>query len=99
MTDKITDSHVDTLITCDWIIPVTAGDPVLEGHAIAVHHGKIIDILPAEDARQNYTAKHFHDLPHHIVTPGFINAHTHTAMTLFRGMSDDLALMEWLSLM
>ncbi len=101
MTDKITntisDNHIDTLIACDWIIPVTAGDPVLEGHAIAVHHGKIVDILPAADARQSYTAKQTHDLPHHVLIPGFINAHTHTAMNLFRGMSDDLALMEWLN--
>ena len=101
MTDKITatisDNHIDTLITCDWIIPVTAGDPVLEGHAIAIHHGKIIDILPAADAMQTYTATHLHDLPHHALIPGFINAHTHSAMTLFRGMSDDLALMEWLN--
>ncbi len=97
ITDEITDNHIDTLIACDWIIPVTAGDPVLEGHAIAIHQGKIVDILPAADARQTYTAKHLHDLPHHAVTPGFINAHTHTPMNLFRGMSDDLALMEWLN--
>ncbi|MBG7602022.1 MAG: TRZ/ATZ family hydrolase [Gammaproteobacteria bacterium] len=101
MTDKITDiisdNHIDTLITCDWIIPVTAGDPVLEDHAIAIHHGKIVDILPAADAKHIFTAKHLHDLRHHVVTPGFINAHTHSAMTLFRGMSDDLALMEWLN--
>ena len=97
ITDKISDNHIDTLIACDWIIPVTAGDPVLEGHAIAVHQGKIVDILPAADARQAYTARDVHDLPHHVLTPGFINAHTHSAMNLFRGMSDDLALMEWLN--
>jgi len=97
ITDIISDNHIDTLIACDWIIPVTDGDPVLEGHAIAIHHGKIVDILPAADARQSYTAKQAHDLQHHVLIPGFINAHTHTAMNLFRGMSDDLALMEWLN--
>ena len=97
MTEKITHKNIDTLIACDWIIPVSAGDPVLEGHAIAIHQGKIIDILPSADARQSYTARHVHDLQHHVLIPGFINAHTHTAMNLFRGMSDDLALMEWLN--
>jgi 5-methylthioadenosine/S-adenosylhomocysteine deaminase len=96
-TDAIPDNHVDTLVACGWIIPVTADDPVLEGHAIAIHQGKIIDILPTVEARQTYTAKHVHDLPHHVLIPGFINAHTHSAMNLFRGMSDDLALMEWLN--
>ncbi|MEA3304111.1 MAG: TRZ/ATZ family hydrolase [Pseudomonadota bacterium] len=97
MTEIISQQPIDTLITCDWIIPVTAGDPVLEGHAIAVHQGKIVDLLPAADALQIYSAKHLHELPRHALIPGFINTHTHSAMNLFRGMSDDLALMEWLN--
>lgn len=93
----MTEKNIDTLIVCDWVIPVSPGDPVLEDHAVAVHQGRILDILPAAQARQRYAALQIHDLPQHVLMPGFVNAHTHAAMNLFRGMSDDLALMEWLN--
>ena len=93
----MTEKTIDTLIVCDWIVPVSPGDPVLEEHAVAVHQGRILDILPAAQARQRYAALQTHELSQHVLTPGFVNAHTHAAMNLFRGMSDDLALMEWLN--
>jgi len=88
--------NVDTLIFADWIVTVDDSNSVLLHHAIAVNDGQILDILPASDARQTYHSDNTHDLKGHALIPGLINAHTHAAMTLFRGLADDLHLMEWL---
>jgi 5-methylthioadenosine/S-adenosylhomocysteine deaminase len=85
-----------TLISARWVIPVLPRDAVLEHHAVAVTGGAIVDILPASTAAQRYPGAHIIDLPDHAVVPGLINLHTHAAMTLMRGLADDLPLMTWL---
>ena len=87
---------VDTLIHARWIIPVEPADLVLEHHAIVIDDGRIIDILPSDIARETYQAATIKQLDSHALIPGLVNAHTHTAMNLMRGMADDLPLMEWL---
>jgi 5-methylthioadenosine/S-adenosylhomocysteine deaminase len=87
---------IDTLIHARWIIPVEPDGELLEHHSIAVHNGTIEALLPQELAVQNYSASNEVALNDHVLIPGFVNAHTHAAMSLFRGMADDLALMEWL---
>ena len=87
---------IDTLIKARWIIPVEPPRAVLEHHALAIKDGDILAILPAEKASA-YSAQTVVDLPAHAVIPGLINAHTHAAMSLFRGFADDLPLMEWLN--
>ena len=87
---------IDTLIHAGWIIPVKPANVVFENHAIACHNGSIIDILPSEQADIQYQADNTHQLSKHVIIPGLINAHTHSAMSLFRGLADDLPLMEWL---
>lgn len=86
-----------TLITARWIVPVLPRGAVLEHHAVAMAGGTIIDLLPAADAQQRYTAAQHIALPDCALIPGLINLHTHTAMTLMRGVADDLPLMRWLS--
>ena len=86
----------DTLITARWVIPVLPRDSILEHHAIAVTDGEIVDILPIAVAVERYPATQIIDLPEHAVIPGLINLHTHAAMTLMRGLADDLPLMTWL---
>lgn len=94
---KVSDMRqVDTLIFAGWVIPVEPEGLVLEQHAVAVQNGQIVDILPADQAAQQFSAQNTHHLPHHALIPGLINAHTHAAMTLLRGFADDLPLMEWL---
>ncbi len=85
-----------TLITARWIIPVLPRDALLEHHSVALAHGAIIDLIPTSAAIERYPAAHRIDLPNHAVIPGLINLHTHSAMTLMRGMADDLPLMHWL---
>lgn len=88
---------IDTLINARWIIPVEPPGPALEHHSLAVDQGDILELLPAGDATRRYRARETVDLPQHTVIPGLINAHTHSPMSLFRGLADDLPLMDWLN--
>ncbi len=87
---------VDTLIHARWIIPVEPESVVYPHHSLAIHNGRIVDILPTEQAQKNYQATNEEHLPKHILLPGLINCHTHAAMSLLRGVADDLPLMDWL---
>ena len=87
---------VDTLLHARWIVPVEPEGLVLNHHSIAMQDGRILDICPSEQAKQQYTAQHEQTLSDHVLMPGLINAHTHAAMSLFRGLADDLPLMDWL---
>ncbi len=87
---------IDTLINARWVIPVNDDNDILENHSLAINNGEVIAILPAETAKREYQAKQTHQLDGHALIPGFINSHTHAAMNLYRGLADDLPLMEWL---
>jgi 5-methylthioadenosine/S-adenosylhomocysteine deaminase len=87
---------VDTLIHARWVIPVEPNGVVHEYSAIAIDSGRIVEILPSSVASKRYNARETIALEHHAVIPGFVNTHTHAAMTLFRGLADDLPLMNWL---
>ena len=89
---------VPELIVPRWIIPIEPAGTVLEGHAIAIDHaGAIAAIGPVDELRASFPAEVETALPDHVVTPGLFNLHTHAAMTLLRGLGDDLPLMQWLS--
>jgi 5-methylthioadenosine/S-adenosylhomocysteine deaminase len=86
---------IDCLIEARWIVPVEP-DGVLEEHALAIHDGRIEALLPAHAARQQFDPVHQVRLDRHVLIPGLVNLHTHAAMTLLRGIADDIALMQWL---
>ena len=88
---------VETLLSARWIIPVEPDGVVFENHAVVIRDGRILDILPRKQARCAYPAAHEEHFPAHALLPGFINAHTHAAMVLLRGIADDKPLMEWLT--
>lgn len=87
---------IDLLIEARWIIPVEPANVVLENHAVAVDKGRIVAILQQTEAASRFSPRQLKRLPHHILIPGLVNLHTHAAMTLLRGLADDLPLMEWL---
>lgn len=87
---------IDTLISARWVIPVEPHNVYHENYAVAIHQNRIIDLLPQDKAQEIYQAKETIDLSDHALLPGFINTHTHSPMTLFRGLADDLLLMDWL---
>ena len=87
---------VDTLIHARWIIPVEPESVTYDFHSLVIDKGRIIDLLPTAAAKQKYQGTTTENLETHALLPGFINCHTHAAMTLMRGIADDLPLMEWL---
>lgn len=89
--------NIDTLIHARWIIPVEPDNVILDHHSLAINDGRIIEIMATDEARLAYSAGTEIDLPTHALIPGLINCHTHAAMALFRGLADDLPLMEWLN--
>ena len=89
--------RIDTLIEARWIAPVEPAGVIFEEHALAVRDGKIVDLLPSADAQLRYQATERVELSDHLLIPGLVNAHTHAAMTLMRGLADDLPLMPWLT--
>ncbi|MEN8108521.1 MAG: TRZ/ATZ family hydrolase [Pseudomonadota bacterium] len=88
---------VDTLIHARWIAPVDPDAVTHENHSLVIHEGRILALLPTDQARTSYQPAVEHDLDQHLVIPGLVNAHTHAAMTLLRGLADDLPLHEWLN--
>ena len=87
---------IDSLLVAPWIIPMEpVGVAVIDG-AVAIDKGRILDVLPAHQADRKYAPAQREERPHHALIPGLINAHTHAAMVLLRGLSDDVALTEWL---
>ncbi|MEM7408441.1 MAG: TRZ/ATZ family hydrolase [Pseudomonadota bacterium] len=90
-------ASVDTIIDAGWVIPVMPAGQELAAHSVVVDSGRIVDVISTERAHARYQAERHLRLPGHVVLPGLVNAHTHAAMTMFRGMADDLPLMEWLN--
>ncbi len=86
----------DLVVHARWIIPVEPEDSILEQHAVAIRDGRILAILPSSEARSGFRSAETVELTEHLLIPGFVNAHTHAAMTLLCGLADDLPLMPWL---
>lgn len=88
--------QAELLLHPQWIIPVDAADSILIDHSLAITNGRIQALPPTSEARARIRAVRELELPGHALIPGLINAHTHTSMTLLRGLADDLPLMTWL---
>ena len=86
---------LDLILLPSWLVPVEPAGVVLRDHALGIREGRIACILPRADAAL-IPAKQRLELPGMLLTPGLVNAHGHAAMTLFRGLADDLPLKNWL---
>jgi 5-methylthioadenosine/S-adenosylhomocysteine deaminase len=86
---------LDLLLLPTWLVPVEPAGVVLKEHGVGIRDGRIVFIGPRHEALA-LTALETRELPDMLLSPGLINAHGHAAMTLFRGMADDLPLMTWL---
>ena len=84
--------NVELIILCRWLCPIVPRNTLLSDHAVIIKSGKIIDICPNNDV-DKYSAIEIVHLNEHILIPGLINLHTHAAMSLMRGLADDLPLM------
>ncbi len=88
--------NVETLLHARWVIPVEPRGTVLDHHSVAIDEGRIVALLPRAEARRGFQARNEATLERHALIPGLVNAHTHAAMNLLRGIADDLPLMQWL---
>ncbi|UVL23058.1 TRZ/ATZ family hydrolase [Pseudomonas donghuensis] len=86
---------LDLLLLPTWLVPVEPAGVVLKDHGLGIRDGQIVFIGPRSQA-QAFIASETRELPDCLLSPGLINAHGHAAMTLFRGLADDLPLMTWL---
>ena len=75
---------------------LTMAGPNIENGSVAIKAGRIMAVGPSLEIDKKYTAETTINARGMAVTPGFVNAHTHVPMTLFRGIADDRDLMDWL---
>jgi 5-methylthioadenosine/S-adenosylhomocysteine deaminase len=88
--------NVDLRLDAGFIVPIEPPQ-TLAGHSLLVDDGRIVALAPLASVDRDYTAREHVVLPQHVLIPGLVNAHTHAAMSLFRGIADDLPLARWLS--
>lgn len=88
--------HYDILIKNGIILKMDAANSVIENGYIGIRRD-IISTIDSGSPGPEVKADKEIDAQGGIILPGLINAHTHAAMTLFRGLADDLPLMEWLN--
>lgn len=86
----------NSLLCPRWVVPVEPAGAVLEAYCVALRDGVIEAVLPRADADVRYSSYEKVELGEHALIPGLVNAHTHAAMSLMRGIADDLPLMRWL---
>src|SRR5215831_532134 len=88
---------VSLIVTGGTVVTMNGNRDVIPVGAVAVDGAKIVAVGPAEDIARRYAARSRIDARDQIILPGLVNAHTHAPMVLFRGLADDLALMDWLN--
>ncbi len=88
---------VSLIVRGEYVLTMEADQPVLADGAVAIVDDRILRVASWEDINARFHAEQVLPGDGRIVMPGLINGHTHTSMTLFRGMVDDLDLMTWLN--
>ncbi len=91
--------HSPVLLKPRWILTVNDRFDLLEDHALLIEGSEIRRILPADALHSLPDPERTEviELPGKLLMPGLVNAHSHAAMTLLRGLADDLPLMDWLN--
>ncbi|NHC11328.1 TRZ/ATZ family hydrolase [Stutzerimonas degradans] len=92
---ELDSEQLDLLLFPTWLVPVEPAGVILREHGLGIRDGRIALIAPRLDANK-HAAKCVLELPDMLLAPGLINAHGHAAMTLFRGLADDLPFKNWL---
>ncbi len=84
-------------LSASWVIPVEPEGTVLKDHTVVVEQDRILEVLPSRQLSERYPDIDVQDMPGHVLLPGLINMHAHSAMALMRGLADDLQLSVWLN--
>ena len=86
----------DLVVRHATVVTVDGQRRVIADGAVAIQGGRIAAVGPAAEIASRYEGRETLDAGGGIVLPGLVNAHTHAPMVLFRGIADDLKLMDWL---
>jgi 5-methylthioadenosine/S-adenosylhomocysteine deaminase len=91
--------HRYQILQPDWIITVNPDFEVLRDYTVVVEDNRILSLTSSDEITELpcYQEAELVKLPNRALLPGLVNSHTHASMSLFRGMADDLPLMEWLT--
>ena len=90
-------ASISLLVTGGTVVTMDAAGTVVPDGAVAIDGTTIVAIGTAADLDARYQARERIDARGQVIMPGLINTHTHAPMVLFRGLADDLALMDWLT--
>ena len=90
---------LDILIEGGTLLTMSDSMNIIENPAIGIRDGRIEFVVQKKDAygERTYAAKTFLNAAGSVIMPGLINTHTHLPMVCFRGLADDLPLMDWLN--
>jgi len=89
--------RIDLIVLGDHVVTMDAERTIIENGAVAVDDGTIVAVGPASRITADFAARETLAGERRVVMPGLVNGHSHAAMTLLRGVADDLALMDWLN--
>ena len=89
--------EIDLIITGAKVLLLDSKNTCLDNAAVAVKAEEIVAVGYTEKITKQYKAKKTITANDSLIMPGFVNCHTHAAMTCFRGIADDLELMDWLN--
>ena len=89
--------QIDLLVSGGTALLMDEHHTCLKDAAIAIHGSSIIDIGPKDVILPRYFPQKVIHAENALILPGLVNCHTHAAMTCFRGIADDMDLMDWLN--
>src|SRR5438270_2014497 len=89
-------ARCDLIVSGRYVVTMSAQRRVLQNGAVAVLGERIVAVGTKTEIDRDWQASRRIDRPNALIAPGLINTHTHAAMSLFRGIADDLNLQDWL---
>lgn len=87
----------DLIVQGTYVVTMDENQTIVKDGALAIKEGMIIALASAEEINARYSAADYIKGDNRIVMPGLVNGHSHAAMTLLRGIADDMPLMDWLN--
>jgi 5-methylthioadenosine/S-adenosylhomocysteine deaminase len=88
--------HADRILTGQYLLTLDQEQTLIAGGGIAIAGDTILAVGKGSELLARYPGAEVLAEPHGLIMPGLVNVHTHAAMSLFRGLADDLPLMQWL---